>query len=52
MKRDIFKGKPWSNLDEYIRLAKEYNLYGSDLERQVKIDRKRCQIPLPVIRNG
>jgi hypothetical protein len=46
---DIFKGKPWSSLDEYFALVKKHHLSGHDLEEHLKRESKKKFIPYPNI---
>ena len=49
MKKDIYKGKPWKNMDEYFKLAEKYKCYGDELEKRLKEENKK-KVPWPVIR--
>lgn len=46
IKPDIYKGKPWRNLDEYVALSLKYGLFGEDLAAAIKRDNKH-KIPFP-----
>lgn len=44
---DVFKGKPWSSLDEYYALVRKHHLSGAELEAYLKKEAKKSFIPYP-----
>lgn len=43
MKKDIYLGMPWSGIDEYYKLGKEYKLWGAELKKAVLTDIKKMK---------